>query len=131
MHSSPGEEAARIPMTDEAVLGLLRRHFAGAESTSLCPSITGQKELGARAVHARHLPTDERVLMLYDDTVFGSGDDGFVVTSRRICWKNAGDRAHMIEWQAVDPDRMYADRRRLVLGAHAIEITGDEAIVEA
>src|SRR4051812_22261334 len=71
LRSGAGEEAARIAMTDEAVLGLLRQHFTGAESTSLCPSITGRKELGARAVHARHLPTDERVLMLYDDTVFG------------------------------------------------------------
>jgi hypothetical protein len=129
--ASPGEEAARIAMTDEAVLALLRQHFAGAESTSLCPSITGKKELGARAIHARHLPSDERVLMLYDDTIFGSGDEGFVVTSRRICWRNAGDRPHMIEWQQVDPDRMYADRRRLVLGTRAIEITGDESIMEA
>lgn len=129
--SALGEEAARIAMTDEAVLSLLRQHFTGAESTSLCPSISGKRELGARAVHARHLPSDERVLMLYDDTVFGSGDDGFLVTSRRLCWKNAGDRPHMIEWQQVDPDRMYADKRRLVLGPHAIEITGDESIMAA
>jgi hypothetical protein len=129
--SGPGEEAARIAMSDDAVLALLRQHFTGAESTSLCPSITGKKELGARAVHARHLPSDERVLLLYDDTVFGSGDDGFLVTSRRVCWKNIGDRPHMMEWHAVDPHRMYADRRRLVLGTRAIEITGEESIMDA
>ena len=125
------EDAARIAMTDEAVLALLKQHFTGAESTSLCPSIPGKKELGARAVHARHLPSDERVLMLHDDTVFGTGDDGFLVTSRRLCWKNSGGRPHMIEWQQLDPDRMYADKRTLVLGPHAIEITGDESVMEA
>ncbi len=129
--SGSGEEAARIAMTDDAVLALLRQHFSGAESTTLCPSIPGKKELGAREAHARHLPTDERVLMLYDDTVFGSGDEGFLVTSQRLCWKNASDRARMIEWQEIDPDRMYADRRRLVLGTHAIEITGDDSVIEA
>ena len=129
--SSACEDAARIAMTNEDVLALLRRHFSGADSTSLCPSIPGKKELGARAVHAHHLPTDERVLLLYDDTVFGSGDEGFLVTSRRVCWKNVGERPCMVEWRNVDPDGMYADKRRLVLDGRAIAISGDEAVVSA
>jgi hypothetical protein len=129
--SSHGEGAARIAMSDESVLALFREHFTGSESTSLWPAITGKKELGARAVHARHLPGDERILMLYDDTVFGSGDVGFLATSRRICWKNTADQPHMVEWHQVDPDCMYADRQRLVLGTRAIEITGDESIMDA
>ena len=126
-----GEEAARIAMTDDAVLALVRQHFAGADSISLCPSIPGKKELGAREAHARHLPTDERVLMLFDDTVFGSGDEGFLVTSQRLCWKNPSDRPRMIEWKQIDPDGMYADRRRLVLGTHSIAISGDESVTLA
>ncbi|MDB4937658.1 MAG: Twin-arginine translocation protein TatA [Labilithrix sp.] len=125
-------DAARIPMTDDAVLALLRQHFTGVDAMYLCPSIPGKKELAARSVHARHLPSDERVLALFDDTVFGSGDDGFLVTSRRVCWKNVAGRAQMIEWQHVDPDRMYVDRRKLVLGAQAIdaiELHGDESVV--
>lgn len=132
--SSPAGDGARIAMSDEAVLGLLRQHFAGLASMFLCPSIPGKKELAARSVHARHLPSDERVLALFDDTVFGSGDEGFLVTSQRVCWKNIGGRAHMIEWHHIDPDRMFADRRRLVLGSGAneiIEISGEEPVVEA
>jgi hypothetical protein len=130
--SSPASEAARIPLTDEAVLALLRQHFAGIDSLYLCPSIPGKKELAARGVHARHLPSHERVLALFDDTIFGSGDEGFVVTAQRVCWKNIGGRPSMIEWQHIDPDRMYADRRKLVLGAGAIEVTGDdESVIEA
>ena len=124
-------DAARIPMTDESVLALLRQHFLGVDSMYLCPRIPGKKELAARGVHARHLPSDERVLALFDDTVFGSGDEGFVVTSQRVCWKNISGRAQMIEWQHVDPDRMFADRLKLVLGPGAIELSDDESIIEA
>ena len=87
----PEGDAARIPMTDEAVLALLRQHFTGVDSMYLCPNIPGKKEIVARGVHARHLPSDERVLALFDDTVFGAGDEGFLVTSRRLCWKKPAD----------------------------------------
>jgi hypothetical protein len=129
--SSPAGLGARIAMTDDAVLALLRMHFTGVGSMYLCPSIPGKKELAARAVHARHLPSDERVLALFDDTVFGSGDDGFLVTSQRVCWKNVAERPHMIEWKDIDPDGMYADRAKLVLGTGAIELSGDESVIEA
>ena len=126
-HTSPEADAARIPMTDEAVLALLRQHFAETDAMVLCPNVPGKKEMVARKLHARHLPTSERVLALYDDTVFGSGDEGFLVTSHRICWKNAGTtrRALSIAWRSLDPDVMYADRNRLVLGVDAIELSSD------
>jgi hypothetical protein len=124
-------DAARIPMTDEAVLALLRQHLTGIDSMYFRPAIPGRKEMAARAVHARHLATDEPVLALFDDTVFGSGDEGFVVTSQRLCWKNAKGRPHMIEWQHIDPDRMYADRLRLLFGAGDLEISSDESIILA
>jgi len=129
LRSSPAEEAARIAMTDDGVLALLRDHFTGAESTSLCPSIPGKKELGARCAHAAHLPSDERVLMLYDDSIFGSGDEGFLVTRRRLCWMNTSGPPRTIAWADLDADGMYADRLRLVLGDDAIEISGDVAFL--
>jgi hypothetical protein len=125
--------AARIPMTDEAVLDLLRRHFTAIDAMHLCPDVPGKKEIVARAVHARHLPSDERVLALFDDTLFGSGDEGFLVTSARLCWKNPGttSRPQMIEWKQLDPDALYADRNRLVLGLGAIELSGDAEALDA
>ena len=125
------EEAARIPMTDDAVLTHLRASFAGADSLYFCPTVPPKKEHGARRVHAGHLPPNEWILALYDDTVFGSGEDGFVVTSRRLCWKNVAERPHMIEWRHLDPERMFADGRKLVLGAGAIEISGDPSVIDA
>jgi hypothetical protein len=37
----------------------------------------------------------------------------------------------MVEWRNVDPDGMYADKQRLVVGTSAIEISGDESIIDA
>jgi hypothetical protein len=129
LSSSLEGDGARIPMTDEGVLALLRVHFTGASSMHLCPSIPGRKEIVARAIHARHLPSEERVLALFDDTIFGSGDEGFLITSQRVCWKNPGTtgRPESIEWRHVDPDTMYADRGRIVIGVGAIAIAGDES----
>lgn len=118
-------------MTDDAVLALLRQHFAGLDAMHLCPSVPGQKELAARAVHGDHLPSHERVLALFDDTLFGSADEGFLITARRICWKNPRGGAQMIEWQDVDPDHMYAEGRKLALGPAAIELAAEEVVVDA
>jgi len=131
LHSSPGEDAAHIAMTDDAVLAFLREHFTGAESTSLAPAIPGKQELGAREAHAEHLPSDERVLMLHDVSIFGSGDEGFLVTARRLCWKNAGEPARTLAWADLDPDEMYADKLRLVLPDGALEIIGDLQVIES
>lgn len=131
--SSPEGDAARIPMTDEAVLALLRQHFTGIDSMYLCPSVPGKKEIVARGVHARHLPSNERVLALFDEALFGDGDEGFLVTSQRLCWTNPGTtcRPQMVEWRHLDPAAMYSDRRKLVLGAGAIATSGDESVLEA
>jgi hypothetical protein len=127
---SGAESAARIAMTDESVLALLRSHFARAESTYLCPTIPPKKEKTARLVHSAHLSLRELVLALYDDTVFGSASDGFVITSRRLCWKNAADRPRAVEWRDLDPESMWNDRRKLVLGP-GMELSGDESVIDA
>jgi hypothetical protein len=120
-------------MTDDAVVALLRRHLTGVDAMYLCPNVPGKKEIVARGIHARHLPSDERVLALFDDTVFGSGDEGFLVTSQRLCWKNPGaaSRPQMVEWRHIDPDSLYADRNKLVLGVGAIEMSGCEPALVA
>jgi hypothetical protein len=116
--STPGSDAARIAMTDESVLAVLRQRFAGLDSMYLCPEIPGKKELAARAVHAHHLPSDERVLALFDESVFGSGDEGLLVTTRRLCWKNPRGRAQTVEWQNVEapPPRARRGRHRADVG---------------
>jgi hypothetical protein len=128
-----GEDAARIPLTDDSVLRLLREHFAssnGAGRVYVCPHLPPPKEQSARRAHVLHLPDRERILALYDATWFGNGDEGFIITSRRLCWKNAGESANSIEWRDLDPDQIDADRRRLFIGNDPIAIA-DEDVLDA
>jgi hypothetical protein len=125
-----GEDAARIPLTDDSVLRLLRDHFSSSISgrVFVCPHVPPQKEQIARHAHVMHLPDRERILALYDATWFGHGDEGFIVTSRRLCWKNRGENASSIEWRDLDPDQLEADRCRLYIGPEPIVIADDDVL---
>ena len=124
-------DAARIQMTEEAILALLRQHFGADDSLYLAPTIPPKRELGARLAHSAHLPANERVLALYDDTVFGTGEDGFVVTAQRLCWKNIKGEARSIEWRFLDPESVIPDRFKLSVADSLIEISGERNVIGA
>jgi hypothetical protein len=125
------EDAARIPMTEESVLDLLRQHFGdGIETVFVCPHVPPKKEQAARRAHASHLPVHERILALHDATLLDGGDEGFVVTARRLCWKNPRQPARSVEWCDLEPDRLYVDGNRLYVDGDAIQI-GEDAVLDA
>lgn len=124
------EAAARIAMIDSEVLALLRQHFGSTDSMDLAPHLPLRTEENARRVHAANLPPGETILGLFDDTLFDSGEDGFVLTLRRLCWKNEGETPRMIEWADVDPDRLFADGKRISFGQGTL-ILSDETVVDA
>lgn len=124
-------DAARIPMTEDAILGLLRQHFGSDDSLYLAPTIPLKRVVGARRAHAAHLPANERILALYDDTVFGSGEDGFIVTAQRLCWRNIKGTARSIEWRYLDPESVIPDGRKLAVADSFIEISGERDVIGA
>jgi hypothetical protein len=124
-------DAARIPMTEAAILGLLRQHFGADDSLYLAPTIPMRREAGARRAHADHLPAGERILALYDDTVFGSGEDGFVVTAQRLCWRNIKGQARSIEWRFLDPESVIPEGCKLSVADSMIEISGERDVIGA
>lgn len=105
-----------IALTDDGVLGLLRQHITGLDSTSIHPAISPKKLEGVRKSHAAYLPPNETILAIYDGTVFGSATDGFFVTSKRIGFKNQLEEAQFFEWQHIDPDGVYAQDTNIVVG---------------
>jgi len=91
------------------------------------PEIPASKEDNAREVHAAVLRPDERVLVLYDDTVFGAADDGFVLTTTRICWRNIMDDPCIISWASLDPATVSVADDGLVVAGRPLHITtGDD-----
>lgn len=123
-----GEDAASIPMTEDAVLHLVRQHFGDANAVYVCPHVPPKKEQTARRAHAAHLPPRERILALYDSTWLGSGDEGFVITAKRLCWKNAGQPATSVLWQDVDPERLWVESGRVVIGDEAVLVAEDTVL---
>lgn len=115
-----------IAMTDAAVVELLREHFMGADSFYIAPSIPPKKEKNVRAMHAAHLPPHEPILGIYDGTVFGAADDGFVITSRRLCWRNMMEPPQMVEWHYLDADSIHTDGNKIVMRAARIDTIADE-----
>ena len=128
--SHAGEDAARIVMSEEAILGLLGRHFGALGAAFVAPSIPARKEEAARRAHIVHLPPTEPILALYDSTMLGSGDEGFVVTARRLCWKNLNGPAYSILWRDLDPERLFVDGGRLSVEDDIIRVV-DEDVLEA
>lgn len=124
-------DAARIPMTEDAILALLRQHFGADDSLYLAPTIPPKREAGARRAHGAHLAPDERILALYDDSVFGSGESGFVVTATRLCWKNINGDARSIEWRYLDPESVIPAGFELSVSDSIIVISGARDVIGA
>lgn len=125
--SHAGEDAARIAMSEKAITELLHRQLGVLGTVFVSPDIPARKEAAARRAHVMHLPAPEKVLALYDSTM-GSGEEGFVVTTRRLCWKNVGAPACSIQWRDIDPDRLFVDGRRLFVDDEAITIADDDVL---
>jgi hypothetical protein len=128
--SHAGEDAARIAMSEDSVLDLLRRHFGVFGTVSVAPNIPEKKEDAARRAHLVHLPEPERILALYDSSALGTGEHGFIITTRRLCWKNKSGGAKQVGWREIDPDRLMIDGMRLCVDDDALAIF-DEDVIES
>jgi len=124
-------EAALVPLDDDAVLALVREQLGASDAVLIAPAIPASKEALVRRAHAAHLREGERILVVYDDTVLGRGDEGIVITSRRVAWKNAGGEAQSLTWDELDPESLYAEGNRLFVGIGTIELAGDAPTLEA
>lgn len=89
------------------------------------PAIPRDKEASARFAHDLHLPDDEAILVLHDGTVFGSAEEGFLVTSHRLCWKNPWEHAKQIAWRDLDPSAIKRDVGKILLEGGDIALSGE------
>jgi len=92
----------------EAIVRLARRHMGMGGSLYYAPSIPVRKENNARDAHALHLPDEEPILVLYDDTLFGGAKDGFLITPERLCWKNIWEHPRQLAWPDIAPASILA-----------------------
>lgn len=112
-----------------SLLGLAREILGSVEDDLyFSPQIPASKERNARAVHAAWLDANEPVLVLYDDTLFGAGDDGFVLTAQRLHWRNILDEPRTLAWAELDPAQIGPGEDGLTVHGQPLHLTlGDDA----
>jgi hypothetical protein len=119
-----------LPVSRLTALG--RKHVGEVDQIFYHPSIPAPKLYNARKVHAAHLGRDETVAVLYDDTVFGGARDGFVITPRRLCWKNFAGGVESVEWTALTPEQVSANGNLLHVQSFTVQLTlGDQMAAKA
>jgi len=70
------------------------KQAGGIEKFYVLQYIPANKLEAAMKSYAPEINVDETILILYDDTVFGSAKDGFILTSRRLYSKNTAEKAN-------------------------------------
>ncbi|MFM7151260.1 MAG: formylglycine-generating enzyme family protein, partial [Gemmataceae bacterium] len=65
---------------------LLRDIFTGAPSCHLHPDLPARKLQNVQRKYASFLKPQERILLIYDGTMFGSAKDGFILTDHGVGW---------------------------------------------
>ena len=117
----------RRAQVEKRITALCGEHLAQDSDTYRWPDIPKRKLTQVRQTHALSLPDDERVLAVYDCTVFGSAEESLVITGRRLCWKNLGEQPRQIPWEYLPPDAMQATSTGSVqLGGCRVDLLGDE-----
>lgn len=102
---------------DDAVLSTLRRHVGfGSDYVHYAPSIPQRMLQSVRRTYGDALAPDERVLLLADATVMGSGVNGVVVTARAIYRNGIGQTPARMAWRDLEPNQVKLDGKRLLLG---------------
>jgi hypothetical protein len=109
----------------QEIVGLARGWLGQRSDVSYAPQIPSLKEMAARAAHDAYLPEGEPVLVLYDGTLLGSADNGFLVTPERLCWKNFFEHPRQIAWSEIEPASIVPDVGRVAISGGSIVVSGD------
>jgi hypothetical protein len=117
------EQAREDDQRDVVVLA--RRHIGMGSRVFYAPSIPREIERSARFAHDLHLPDDEAILVVHDGTVFGSAEEGFVVTRQRLCWKNPWESPRQIAWRDVDPETITRDVGKVMIAGRDVALSGE------
>lgn len=87
------------PSWEGFLLQELTRALGSLDRAFLSPSIPERKERAVRQVHG--IADGEKVLAIYDDTVFGGAKEGWVFTDRRFAWKDLFENPDFQAWGEV------------------------------
>jgi hypothetical protein len=125
--SSDDGESDDVDDRDDLV-ALARWHIGMGGRVFYAPSIPPEIEANARFAHDLHLPDGEAILVLHDGTVFGSAEEGFVITQERFCWKNPWESARQITWRELDREAIKRETGKVILKDGEIALSGEHVL---
>jgi len=120
------QEAARpgaARFTEAELVALARRRLGSHDSLYFHGSIPRGK---LKAAHETHGDSIGRVLVQYDDTLFGGADDGFVLTAAALHWKNLTESPRMLLWEDIDPSSVGSNDEGVTLSHQRIDVVLEE-----
>ena len=77
------------------------REFKDFEKLHMFPDLPGRKLANVLKSYAEGVSTDD-ILLLFDNTLLGSANDGFLMTDQAIYWHNANGPFKTLELTALD-----------------------------
>lgn len=105
--------------TEAEMLELARRRLGLHDSLYFDGNIPRGKLEAASDTHGASIG---RVLVQYDDTLFGGADDGFVLTANALHWKNLTEEPRALRWGDIDPDLVGSTDDAVTLGQQKIDV---------
>jgi len=93
------------------------------------PSLPTRKEEGARHSYGDSLPSDTPIIVLFDDTVFGSAEEGFVVTAEKLYWKGIMNEPQQESWSELTSLSVTRGQMGLLLGERDLHITARDELI--
>lgn len=91
--------------------------YEGTKNLHMDETIDARRMTNMR--NSFNIPANETVIMLYDDTIFGSNKVGFAICSGGLYWKNdwsVDTKRTFLNWEAFTQREIGLDGYHIVLG---------------
>ena len=88
-------------------------------------NVPAKKLTNAKKIHSNALRNDEKILALYDATIFGSAEDGFLLTDRAIHFKNIVMDPITVPFDTID--KVTSKKNDIFVNAHEIQVGSSES----
>jgi hypothetical protein len=124
--AQPAPAAGPRARSAEELVSVARAALLLHDSLYYAPTVPPAKERNARAAYGAALPPTETIAVLYDGTVFGAGDDGFIVTPNFLGWN--GGTPHLIPWRDIDPATVVVAKTEVSVMGQEIPLVPDELV---
>ena len=90
MGIATGQESGAMFVMDDFTRSSIIAYFDPVDGLYMFDDIPQAKLENAQIKYASMIGADETIIFLYDDTLGGSANEGFILTTKRLCSKNFG-----------------------------------------